>query len=72
MQFFIHRLRLFNGLWVHGGCGGVGGGMCRMVGAFVCGGCVIPVAGTGRTSVDYGVNVGLGLVDGFCYLDDCC
>jgi len=31
---------------------------------------VIPVTGTGRTSVDLGVNANLELVDKFCYLGD--
>jgi len=37
---------------------------------FICRGCVIPVTGTGRTSVDIGVNAYLELVDKFCYLGD--
>jgi len=32
--------------------------------------CIIPVTGTGRTSVDIGVNANLELVDTFCYLGD--
>jgi len=31
---------------------------------------VNPLTGTGRTSVDNGVNANLELVDKFCYLDD--
>jgi len=31
---------------------------------------VNPVTGTGRTSVDIGVNANLELVDKFCYLGD--
>jgi len=37
---------------------------------FICRGCVIPVTGTGRTSVDIGVNANLALVDKVCYLGD--
>ena len=33
-------------------------------------GCLIPVTGTGHTSVDTGVNANLELVDQFCYFDD--
>ena len=36
----------------------------------ICSGCVIPVTGTGCTSVDIGVNANLELVDKFCYLGD--
>jgi len=36
---------------------------------FICRGCVNPVTGTGRTSVDIGVNANLELVDK-CYLGD--
>jgi len=32
--------------------------------------CVILVTGTGRTSVDIGVNTNLELVDTFCYFGD--
>jgi len=39
-----------------------------MMGAFVCGGCVGPVAGAGRAGVDVGGSAGLELVDGFCCL----
>jgi len=35
-----------------------------------CRGCVIPVTGTGCTSVEIGVNANLELVDKFCYLRD--
>ena len=37
---------------------------------FICRGCLIPVTGTERTSVDIGVNTNLELVDKFCYLGD--
>jgi len=33
-------------------------------------GCMIPVTGSGCTSVDIGVNANLELVDKFCYLGD--
>jgi len=38
--------------------------------SFICRGCVNPVTGTGRTSVDIGANTNLELVDKFCYLGD--
>ena len=38
--------------------------------AFVCSDCMIPVTGTGCTSVDTGVNANLKLLDKFCYLGD--
>jgi len=37
---------------------------------FICRGCVIPVTGTGCTSVHIGVITNLELVDKFCYLGD--
>jgi len=51
-------------------CSGIKGGMCKVMKTFVCRGCVNPVTGTGRTSVDIGVNANLELVDEFCYLGD--
>ena len=39
-----------------------------MARSFVCGGCLGPVAGAGRTGVDVGASAGLELVDGFCCL----
>jgi len=42
--------------------------MCRVMRAFVCGGCVNQVTGTGRTGVDVGDIAGLELVDKFCCL----
>ena len=39
--------------------------MCRVMRAFVCGGCVNQVTGTGRTGVDVGDIAGLELVAGF-------
>jgi len=44
--------------------------MYEVTKTFVCRGCVNPVTGTGRTSVDIGVNANLELVDKFCYLGD--
>jgi len=38
--------------------------------SFVCRGCVNPVAGAGRASVDVNGDAGLELVDKFCYLGD--
>jgi len=38
--------------------------------SFICRGCVNPVTGTGRTSVDIGDDACLELVDKFCYLGD--
>jgi len=45
--------------------------MYKMINTFVCRGYVIPVTGTGHTSVDIGVNANLELVDKFCYLGAC-
>jgi len=42
--------------------------MYKVMKTFVCRGCVNPVTGTGRTSVDIGVSANLVLVDKFCYL----
>jgi len=44
--------------------------MYKVMKTFVCRGCVNPVTGTERTSVDIGVNANLELVDKFCYLGD--
>jgi len=44
--------------------------MYKVMKTFICRGCVIPVTGTGCTSVDIGVNKNLELVDKFCYLSD--
>ena len=44
--------------------------MYKMMKTFICRGCVIPVTGTGCTSVDIGANANLELVDKFCYLGD--
>jgi len=37
---------------------------------FICRGFMIPVTGTGCTSVDIGVSANLELVDKFCYFGD--
>jgi len=42
--------------------------MYKVMKTFVCRGCVNPVTGTGRRSVDIGVNANLELVHKFCYL----
>ena len=42
--------------------------MCKVMKSFICRGCMIPVTGTGCTSVDIGVNANLELVDKFSYL----
>jgi len=57
-------------VWVHRRCGGVGGGMSRVVRSSVCGGCLGPVAGAGRAGVGVGAGAKLELVGGFCYLGD--
>jgi len=46
------------------------GSMYKVMKTFVCRGCTNPVTGTGRTSVDIGVNANLEFVDKFCYLGD--
>ena len=56
--------------WVHRKCTGVKGSMYKVMKTFVCRGCVSSVTGTGRTSVDIGVNGNLELVHTFCYLGD--
>jgi len=42
--------------------------MYKVMKSFLCRGCVNPVTGTGRTSVDIGGDANLVLVDKFCYL----
>ena len=42
--------------------------MYKVMKTSVCRGCMIPVTGTGCTSVDIGVNANLELVNKFCYL----
>ena len=44
--------------------------MQKVMKTFICRGCVIPVTGRGRTSVDTDVNANLELVDEFCYSGD--
>ena len=44
--------------------------MYKVMNLFICRGCVNPVTGTGRTSVDIGGDANLESVDKFCYLDD--
>jgi len=44
--------------------------MYKVMKSFICRGCVNPVTGTGRTSVDTGGDANLELVDKFCYLGD--
>jgi len=44
--------------------------MSKVMKSFICGGCLNPVTGTGRTSVDIGGDANLELVDKFCYLGD--
>ena len=56
--------------WVHRKCSGITDGMYKVMKTFICRGCMNPVTGTGRTSVDIRVNANLELVDKFCYLGD--
>jgi len=56
--------------WVHRKCSGIKGSVYKVTKTFVSGGCMIPVTGTGCTSVDIGVDANLVLVDKFCYLGD--
>ena len=44
--------------------------MYKVMKTFICRGCETPETGTGRTSVDIGVNANLELVDKLCYLGD--
>jgi len=44
--------------------------MYKVMKSFICTGCINPVTGTGRTSVDIVVNANLEFVDKFCYLGD--
>jgi len=54
--------------WVHRKCRVAC--VYKVMKTFVSRGCMIPVTGTGRISVDIGVNANLVLVDKFCYLGD--
>jgi len=56
--------------WVHRKCGGIKGSMYKVMKSFICRGCVNPVTGTERTSVDIDGDANLELVDKFCYLGD--
>jgi len=42
--------------------------MYKVMKSFICRGCMNPITGTGRTSVDIGGDANLELVDKFCYL----
>jgi len=55
---------------VHRKCSSIKGRMYKVMKTFICRGCVIPVTGTGCTSVDISVNANLELVDKFFYLGD--
>ena len=44
--------------------------MYKVMKLFICRGCVNPVTGIGRTSVDIGGDANLELMDKFCYLGD--
>jgi len=55
---------------VHRKCSGIKGSMYKFMKSFICIGCVNPVTGTRRTSVDIGSDVNLELVDKFCYFGD--
>jgi len=56
--------------WVHRKWCGIKGRMYKVMKTFVCRGCMNPLTGTGRTSVDIGINANPELVDKFCYLSD--
>ena len=56
--------------WVYRKCSDIEGSMYKVMTTFVCRGCVNPITGTGRTSVDIGGDANLELVDKFCYLGD--
>jgi len=56
--------------WIHRKCSGIKGSMYKVMKTFVCRGCMNPVTGTVRISVDIGVNANTVLVDKFCYLGD--
>jgi len=57
--------------WVHRKCSGIKVSY-KVMKSFICRGCLNPVIGTGRTSVDIGGDANLELVDKFCYLGDIC
>ena len=56
--------------WVHKKCSGIKGSMSKVVKSFTCRGCLNPVTGAGRTSVDIGASANLEVVEKFCYLGD--
>jgi len=47
-------------------CSGLKGSMSKVIKSFICGGCMNPVTGTGRTNVDIGGSANLELVDKCC------
>jgi len=51
--------------WVQRKCSGIKGSMYKVMKPFVCRGCVNPVTGTGRASVDIGVNANLESLNKF-------
>jgi len=51
--------------WVHMKCSGIKGNMYKVMKSYICRGCMNPVTGTGRTSVDIGSDANLELVDKF-------
>jgi len=57
--------------WVHRKCSHIKGSMYKLMKSFICRGCMNPVTGTGRTSVDIGGDANLELVDKFCYWVTC-
>ena len=50
---------------MYGKCSGIKGSVYKVMKSFICRGCVNPVTGTGRTSVDIGGDANLELVDNF-------
>jgi len=56
--------------WVHKKCSGINGSMLKVAKSFICRGCLKPLTGAGRTSVDIRARAKLELVDNFCYLGD--
>jgi len=67
---FYCNLTSFVTMCVHRKCSGIKGSLYKVMKTFICRGCMIPVTGTGCSSVDIGVNANLELVDKFCYLGD--
>jgi len=49
---------------------GIKGSMYKAMKSFICRGCLNPVTGTGRASVDIGASANLEVVDKFLYLGD--